>query len=221
MVPRRIVAEQWQGARSAQCRQGQDFLEPQVWSVLSGVGDQDGRGRGRWTRCARLDSACGLTILTPPYTGIPEPKTRRWGPVQAPNEKRQHFLSCEYLGDHRRSAVGERGAGLEILPATHPGVGGGAGRCGTVRREPYVWVSSIVGPVNPQRFGEGGISWLTGTAAGCMWRHPISARRSSNTRREVGSETVSAGECKAGAGATAVRGKMYEIRIDNAGRRCG
>jgi cellobiose phosphorylase len=30
-------------------------------------------------------------------------------------------------------------------------------------REPYVFVSSIVGPAS-ERFGEGGISWLTGTA---------------------------------------------------------
>ena len=31
-------------------------------------------------------------------------------------------------------------------------------------REPYVCVSSIVGPAN-EAFGRGGISWLTGTAS--------------------------------------------------------
>ena len=33
--------------------------------------------------------------------------------------------------------------------------------------QPYVFASSIVGPVN-DRFGQGGISWLTGTAS---WMH--------------------------------------------------
>jgi cellobiose phosphorylase len=162
---RRLLLSNGTCLGSAANRQGSIFLNPQSWAVLSGVGEHGARGRQAMDAvAARLDSAYGLVLLAPPYFGIPEPEDPPLGSSAGTNENGSIFSHANtwaiiaecLLGRPERAYAYFR----QVLPQV---VASGAGS-DHYGREPYVYVSSIVGPVNA-RFGEGGISWLTGTAS--------------------------------------------------------
>lgn len=150
---------------AAACRQGSIFLNPQSWSVISGVGDLDGRGSAAMQAAFdRLNTECGLAILDPPYTGIPEPEDPPLGSTPGTGENGAVFCHANtwaviaecLLGNAERAFSYYR----KLLPESV------AEQVGWdhYQREPYVYVSSIVGPASDE-FGRGGISWLSGTAS--------------------------------------------------------
>lgn len=161
---RRLLLSSGKIIGSASARQGQIYLNPQSWSVISGVGDFDGRGATAMDAAAEhLDSDCGLRILTPPFVGIPEPEDPPLGSNPGVGENGGIFCHANTWAIIAECMLGRAERAMKYYRQLLPEVV--AQRVGPEHygREPYVYVSSIVGPVS-DRFGEGGISWLTGTA---------------------------------------------------------
>lgn len=162
---RRLLLSNGKYLGGAECRQGSLYLNPQSWSVLSGTGARDGRGQVAMDCAAELlDTEAGLRILAPPFTGIPEPEDPPLGSNPGIGENGGIFCHANtwaiiaecLLGNGDRAFKYYR----QLLPESLIARFGAA----HYQREPYVYVSSIIGPVS-ERFGEGGISWLTGTAS--------------------------------------------------------
>jgi cellobiose phosphorylase len=145
--------------------QGQIFLNPQSWSVISGVGGREGRGTtAMQSAFERLNTEWGLRLLAPPYTGVPEPSDPPLGSNPGVGENGGVFCHANTWAIMAEAMLGNAARAYryyrQLLPERvirrfgqeHYG------------REPYVYVSSIVGPPSA-RMGEGGIPWLTGTAS--------------------------------------------------------
>ncbi len=162
---RRLLLSNGKTVGSAANRQGSIYLNSQSWAVIAGIAESDGRGRMAMDAAAEwLDSDCGLRICAPPYRGFPEPEDPPLGSNPGIGENGSIFCHANtwaiiaecLLGNPERAWKYYR----QLLPERV------AARVGAehYQREPYAYVSSIVGPVS-DRFGEGGISWLTGTAS--------------------------------------------------------
>jgi cellobiose phosphorylase len=161
---RRLILSDGTPIGSADRRQGQIYLTVQAWSVISGVA-RDGRGKAAMDAVAeRLDSECGLAILAPPFVGFPEPEDPPLGSNPGVGENGGIFCHANTWAIIAEALLGRADRAWkyyrQLLP---PHV---IDRYGVqhYQREPYVYVSSIVGPCS-ERLGEGGISWLTGTAS--------------------------------------------------------
>lgn len=144
-------------------REGRIYLNPQSWAVISGVADET-RGRsGMDAVREHLLSRCGLAILAPPYTGIPEPEDPLVGSNPGVNENGAIFCHANTWAIIAEVLLGRGDRAFEYYRQLLPEAVIAEVGADHYGREPYVYVSSIVGPVN-ERFGQAGISWLTGTA---------------------------------------------------------
>lgn len=161
---RRLLLSNGKPVGSAANRQGRIYLNSQSWAVIAGIADAT-RGRiAMDAAAAHLASDCGLRICAPPYRGFPEPEDPPLGSNPGVGENGSVFCHANtwaiiaetLLSNAERAWKYYR----QLLPEAV------AARVGAAhyQREPYVHVSSIVGPAS-DRFGEGGISWLTGTAS--------------------------------------------------------
>lgn len=145
-------------------REGRIYLNPQSWAVLAGVADADRATRVMAAVAEHLDTDAGLRILAPPYTGIPEPEDPPRGSMPGTNENGSIFCHANTWAIIAETQLGHAQQAYryyrQLLPTSV------ISRFGDDHygREPYVYVSSITGPPADQ-FGQGGISWLTGTAS--------------------------------------------------------
>ncbi|MFW6280085.1 MAG: GH36-type glycosyl hydrolase domain-containing protein [Planctomycetota bacterium] len=149
---------------SADCAEGKIYLNPQSWAVICGLRHPDRRVERAMDAVAeRLDTECGLSILAPPYTGIPRPEDPLPGSNPGVGENGGIFCHANTWAIIAECLLGNAGRAFkyysQLLPENVSATAGPE----HYGREPYVYVSSIVGP-GSERFGEGGISWLTGTA---------------------------------------------------------
>jgi len=145
--------------------EGQIYLEPQVWSVLSGVGRE---GRGRMAMDAaheRLDTRRGLMIHTPPYTGLPNPEDPLTGNAPGAGENGSIFCHANTWAVIAECLLGNGDRAFEYYRKLLPSVASDEEGQEHWGREPYVFTSSVIGPAQESRFGTAGISWLTGTAS--------------------------------------------------------
>ncbi len=165
---RRLLLSNGKIIGSANNAQGRIYLNPQSWSVLSGVGDFEGRGRVAMDAAAELlDSDCGLRILMPPFKGIPEPEDPPLGSNPGIGENGGIFCHANTWAIIAECLLGNGNRAWKYFHQLLPEVVAEKFGADHYGREPYVYVSSIIGPVS-DRFGEAGISWLTGTA---NWMH--------------------------------------------------
>ena len=155
---------------SAARAQGRIYLEPQAWSVISGVGDFEGRGR-RAMDAARehLHTTRGLMICAPPYTGIPEPTDRLVGNVAGTGENGGIFCHAHVWAIMAECLLGRGDRAYEYYRTILPGVAAEEGGQDQWGREPYALNSTVLGPARGPDFGRGGISWLTGTSSWLYW----------------------------------------------------
>ena len=150
---------------SARNAQGQIYLNPQAWSVISGAGERDGRGRIAMDAAAeRLDSDGGLAILDPPFVGFPEPEDPPLGSNPGIGENGGIFCHANTWAVIAECLLGRPERAWKYYRQLLPQVATERFGEDHYAREPYVYLSSLVGPKS-DRFGEGGISWLTGTAS--------------------------------------------------------
>ena len=145
--------------------QGQIYLEPQVWAVISGVG-RDGRGQQAMDAVReRLNTSRGLMIHAPPYTGIPNPEDPLTSNVPGTGENGSIFCHANTWAVMAECLLGRADRAFEYYYKLLPSVA--AEEVGQEHwgREPYAFVSSVLGPARGSDFGAAGISWLTGTAS--------------------------------------------------------
>ncbi|MCC6581133.1 MAG: hypothetical protein IT440_11900 [Phycisphaeraceae bacterium] len=162
---RRLLLSNGMKLGSAARPQGKIYLEPQVWSVLSGVG-RDGRGRMAMDAARELlNTSRGLMIVTPPYTGIPNPEDPLTSNVPGTGENGAIFCHANTWAIIAECILGRGDFAMEYYRKMLPSVAAeeiGQDHWG---REPYVFNSTITGPARGDDFGKAGISWLTGTAS--------------------------------------------------------
>lgn len=146
--------------------EGRIYLEPQVWSVISGVGAFEDRGRRAMDAArSQLDTPRGLCICAPPYTGIPSPWDPLVGNAPGTGENGSIFCHANTWAIMAECLLGRGDLAWETYRKMLPSVA--AEEVGQEHwgREPYVFNSTVVGPAQAADFGRGGISWLTGTAS--------------------------------------------------------
>lgn len=150
--------------------QGCIYLEPQAWAVISGAGDYDQRGRLAMDKAREhLNTARGLMICSPPYTGIPEPGDRLIGNAPGAGENGGIFCHANTWAIMAECLLDRADRAYEYYRKMLPSVASeelGQDQWG---REPYVLNSTVTGPAQGAAFGRGGISWLTGTASWMYW----------------------------------------------------
>ena len=148
---------------SAQCEEGQIFIEPQGMCVMAGIGKDSGEAEKALASVReRLDTKYGIVLLQPAYS-VYHPEL---GEITSypPGYKENAGIFCHNnpwivcaeteLGHGDRAMEVYRRtcpAWLEEISEIH-------------RTEPYVYSQMIAGQDAPS-FGEGKNSWLTGTAA--------------------------------------------------------
>jgi cellobiose phosphorylase len=145
--------------------QGKIYLEPQVWSVISGIG-RDGRGRMAMDAAHKLlNTRRGLMIHTPPYTGIPNPEDPLTSNVPGTGENGSIFCHAMTWAIIAECLLCNGDRAFEYYRKLLPSVAANEEGHEHWGREPYVFASSVIGPAQAADFGRGGISWLTGTAS--------------------------------------------------------
>lgn len=162
---RRLLLSSGKTVGSAANRQGRIYLDEQPWAVTSGVGRAKGRGAQAMQSVRELlNSECGLAIIAPPYRGFPEPEDPPLGSNPGSGENGGVFCHANTWAIIAECMLGHGDTAWEyytkLLPENVIARFGAA----HYEREPYVYVSSLVGPGTPA-FGRAGISWLTGTAS--------------------------------------------------------
>ncbi len=198
-------------------REGRIELTAQCWAVIAGVADAT-RGRQAMDAVAReLDTDLGIRLLAPPFTGIPEPEDPPRGSLPGTNENGGIFCHANTWAILAEAMLGNAPQAWkyyrQLLPEHVIARVGGR----HYEREPYAYVSTIVGPPSA-RMGTGGISWLTGTAS---WMYVVA------TQHLLGVEPTVDGlrlhpclppELAHLRVQRTFRGCRYDIRIENQGR---
>lgn len=162
---RRLLLADGTNIGSSQREQGQIFLEPQVWAVISGVADAQ---RGRMAMDSvyeKLNTQYGLMILTPPYTGIPNPTDPLTSNAPGNGENGGIFCHAHTWAIIAECILGNGDRALEYYKKILPSAVSEEMGHEHWGREPYVFNSTIAGPARGDDFGKAGISWLTGTAS--------------------------------------------------------
>jgi cellobiose phosphorylase len=163
---RRLLLSSGINVGSAARKEGRIYLEPQVWAVLSGVGDRDGRGRLAMDSAhALLDTPRGLCICAPPYTGIPNPEDPLVGNAPGTGENGSIFCHANTWAIIAECLLGRGDRAFEYYRRMLPSVAAEDQGQDHWGREPYAFNSTVIGPAQKTDFGRGGISWLTGTAS--------------------------------------------------------
>jgi cellobiose phosphorylase len=216
---RRLLFSNGKALGSAASRQGRIYLNAQSWAVISGVGEQEGRGRKAMQAAFELlDSKYGIQLHTPPFKGVPEPEDPPLGSNPGIGENGGIFSHANTWAIIAEALQGNSERAFQYYRQIIPEVVSAAAGAVHYGREPYVYVSSIVGPVN-DRFGEGGISWLTGTA---NWMYIAVTQYLLGIRPTLDGLVIQ--PCLPASFKTVhirrrFRGCVYEIEVDCAGRR--
>ncbi len=143
-----------------ECREGQIFLNPQTWAVLSGITKRERQERAMDCAEAALSYDLGTAVSTPAYTafdgGIGS-MTRKVPGVQENGGVYLHAMCWKLTAD---ALLGRRDRVAwdvnRILPFRNPVVAG--------RAEPYVLCNSYMGKETGYRYGTPGQSWRTASS---------------------------------------------------------
>ena len=148
---------------SAECDEGQIFVEPQGICVMAGIGVADGRAAHALASVReRLETPHGIVLLQPAYTRYrPE-----LGEITSypPGYKENAGVFCHtnpWIAI-AHAVVGDGDAALDTYLLTNPSAREEISELH--RCEPYVYAQMIAGAHAPTH-GEAKNSWLTGTAA--------------------------------------------------------
>ena len=148
---------------SAQCKEGQIYIEPQGFCVLAGIGVQEGLAEKALDSVKeRLDTDYGIMLLQPAYTEY----HLELGEISSypPGYKENAGIFCHNNPwvSIAETVIGRGDRAFEIYSKTCPAYLEGISDIH--RTEPYVYSQMIAG--RDARFhGEAKNSWLTGTAA--------------------------------------------------------
>lgn len=156
---------------SAKCAEGKIYLEPQAWSVISGVA-YDEKNKEPWARGKTamdsvyklLNTKNGIKLLSPAYYSFPDNVGSLIHYPPGLKENAGVFCHANSWAIVAESILGRSDRAFryyeQILPSAI------SQRLGQEKyaAEPYVYTQFVFGP-DHQEFGRGSHSWLTGTAS--------------------------------------------------------
>ncbi len=148
---------------SAECKEGQIFIEPQGFCVLAGIGVKEGYAQQALDSVKeRLDTKYGIRILAPSYTEY----HLELGEISSypPGYKENGGIFCHNNPwvSIAETVIGRGDRAFEIYKKTCPAYIEGISEVHCT--EPYVYSQMVAGS-DAKFFGQGKNSWLTGTAA--------------------------------------------------------
>jgi cellobiose phosphorylase len=193
--------------------EGKIWLNPQSWSVICGCGDFQGRGRIAMDEMHKhLDSPAGLVKQDPPF-GLIHPRP---GVQPGVGENGGIFCHANTWAIMADVLLGRPQAAFALYRQLLPGVLAEKFGQQHYEGEPYVYASSLVGPVSPL-FGQAGITWTTGAAS---WMYIAATQYILGIRPTLDGLFVQ--PClppaiKSLRVQRRFRSCMYDIEIDNAG----
>ena len=215
---RRLILGSGRPVGSRTNSQGQIYIEPQVWAVMSGAGMQDGRGRQAMDSVAeRLDTDVGIAVCRPAYRGFPDPTDPPLGSNPGTNENGGVFCHANTWAIIAECLLGRGDRAWKYYHQMLPSSVIRRFGIAHYEREPYVFVSTILGPDSPD-FGRGGIGWLTGTAS---WMYVAATQYILGIRPELDGLRIQPclpGLLKDVRVTRRFRGAQYDIRINHAAR---
>jgi cellobiose phosphorylase len=143
---------------------GKLFLNPQSWSIISGVGEPE-----QWTQAMdavreQLNTPVGVKKLTPGFATWPEETDPFSGYAPGCGENGAIFCHANAWVVIAEALLGRGARAWEYFTQMMPHNALRTAGLQRYQSEPYAWVSNIVGPDNP-RFGWANVPHVTGTAA--------------------------------------------------------
>jgi len=148
---------------SAECEEGQIFIEPQGFCVMGGIGVEEGLAvKALDSVIERLDTKYGIVLNNPPYTRYHV----ELGEISSypPGYKENAGIFCHNNPwiSIAETVIGRGNRAFEVYKKTCPAYIEDISEIH--RTEPYVYSQMIAGK-DAVRHGEAKNSWLTGTAA--------------------------------------------------------
>ena len=149
---------------SDRCDAGKLYLNPQSWSVLSGVGTREQMLSGMQACADQLDTGIGLKILTPGFSSWSSGKSNSplgYGP--GCGENGAIFCHANTWAIMAEALLGNGTRAWKYFNQLVPHNALQKVGISRYQAEPYAWVSNIVGPEN-EKFGYANVEQVTGTA---------------------------------------------------------
>lgn len=142
--------------------EGQMFLNPQTWAVMSGYVSNEMAEQVMENTLGRLRTEYGLIICDPPYekTDVSVMKAALFN--KGMKENGSIFCHTQGWAVIAEAMLGHGGHAFELFLAYMPAACNGKADVREI--EPYVYCQSTQGPQSP-RFGASRIPWLSGSAA--------------------------------------------------------
>ena len=142
---------------------GKIWLNPQSWSIISGISEQDVGNAVMEYAYEKLHTKMGLQLVTPGFKTYPD-TDKPFSPYN-PGTSENGAIFCHA---HSWAVIAEAmlGNGNRAWEYYNELIGHNCiERVGldTYKAEPYAWVSNIVGPGNT-KFGWGNVAHMSGTA---------------------------------------------------------
>jgi len=142
-------------------REGKIYINPQSWSILSGVANEGKRKKILRAVDRHLDGPHGIALFSPAYSG--------WNPALG-------RISMFSEGTKENAAVFCHAVTFQVVAECMSGRGARAYQAmkkimpdeqkdyDLYKTEPYVYAEYLVGPGHPYLYGEGAFTWITGNA---------------------------------------------------------
>ncbi len=216
---RRLMLGGGSYAGGAKDREGKIWINSQTWAVICGAGQYQNRGKIAMQSVKdMLDSPAGLFKQYPPLKSVPDENGQL--PPGAPSGIGEYggiFNHSNTWAIMAETLLGHNERAFEYYRRTIPAVVSDMFGADHYIREPYVYVSAVVGPIH-KLFGEGGISWQTGTAS---WMYHAATQYILGIRPTLDGLMVTPclpSHLKSVRLRRRFRGCEYDIQIDNAMR---
>jgi len=195
------------------------WINSQTWSVISGVGKYQNRGETAMQSVfEHLNTPAGLVMQGPPPGSIPDDEDEKARMVRASvGEAGGVFNHTNTWAIIAEAMLGHRERAFDYYRRTIPAVVSEKFGADHYMREPYAYVSAVVGPPS-DLFGRGGISWITGTAT---WMYIAATQYILGIKPTLDGLLIRPSlpaAMKTVRVQRRFRGCMYDIQIDNAGR---
>jgi len=202
------------GSRNAE---GKIYLNTQSWAVLAGVAEGERLKKVLRSVNRYLDGPHGLALFYPAYSKF-NPELGRIS-MFAEGTKENAAVFC-HAATFMAVALCLAGRGQEAYAAFKKIMPNAQADYDLYKTEPYVYAEYLVGPGHPYLYGEGGFSWITGTAG---WNFMGATEHLLGIRREFAGlriEPCIPRHWKGFKVRRPFRGSVYEIEVKNPRRVC-
>lgn len=196
---------------SSKNREGKIYLNPQSWSILSGVVPEDRLSKVLKSVDTLLESEYGLRLLYPPYTKMDVRIGRITAFARGTKENAAVFCHANLFAIAADCMAGRGDVAYRRLCKIFPSKQDQP----RYKAEPYVFAEYLIGPEHPYEAGRGAYTWLTGSAG---WALMVATEFMMGVKPDYAGlrvEPCLPSSWKRCSLVRPFRGAVYEITIDN------